>query len=98
VGGFDEKGAQLFEIDPSSAFYAWKAQAIGKGSAEAIKLLKKEWTEGMKEDDAVRLAVQALKVAEKSIRPIEVELAVITRKGFMKYAGEEGIKFIKKYL
>ena len=98
VGGFDEKGAQLFEIDPSSAFYAWKAQAIGKGSAEAVKVLKKEWTENMKEEDAVRLAAQALKAAEKGIRPIEVELAVITRKGFMKYAGEEGIKFIKKYL
>src|SRR3990172_4467018 len=33
VGGVDEKGPQLYEIDPSSTFYSWKAQAIGKGSA-----------------------------------------------------------------
>ena len=66
VGGVDEKGPQLFEIDPSSTFYSWKAQAIGKGSAEAMKILKKGWKENLKEDEAVALAVEALKVAERA--------------------------------
>ena len=41
LGGIDEKGPQLFEVDPSSAYYGWKAQAIGRGAPEALKLLKK---------------------------------------------------------
>jgi proteasome alpha subunit len=97
VGGLDEKGPQLFEIDPSSAFYAWKAQAIGKDAAEALKILRKGWNEKLAEDEALKLAVQALRAAEKNVKPVEVELAVITKRGFNKYAGEDGMKFIKKY-
>jgi proteasome alpha subunit len=98
LGGLDEKGPQLFEIDPSSAFYSWKAQAIGRGVPEALKVLRKGWKENMSEDDAVKLAVQALKAAEKGLKAIEVELAIINAKGFKKYYGDEGVKFIKKYL
>lgn len=97
VGGLDEKGSQLFEIDPSSAFYAWKAQAIGKDSAEALKVLRKGWNEKLDEDEAIKMAVQALKAAEKNLKIHEVELAVITKDGFEKHAGEEGLKFLKKY-
>lgn len=97
MAGMDEKGPQLFEIDPSSAFYAWKAQAIGKDAAEALKILRKGWTERLTEEDAIRLALQALKSAEKGLKPHEVELAIITRRGFNKYAGEDGLKFVKKY-
>jgi len=97
LGGIDEKGSQLFEIDPSSAFYGWKAQAIGRGSTEALKALRKGWKENMNEDDAIKLAIQALKAGEKGVKSSEVELAVINEKGFRKYHGDEGIKFIKKY-
>ena len=34
LGGIDENGPQLFEIDPSSAFSSWKAQAIGRGTSQ----------------------------------------------------------------
>ncbi len=98
IAGIDEKGAQLFEIDPSSAFYAWKAQAIGKGSVEAVKALKRGWKENLKEDDAISLALEALQAGEKGVRPIEIELAVITEAGFRKFYGDEGLKFIKKYM
>ena len=97
LGGTDEKGSQLYEIDPSSTFYRWKAQAIGRGAPEALKILKKIWKENMKEEDAIKLALQALKVGEKGVKPSEVELAVINTKGFSKYHGDEGIKFIRKY-
>ena len=98
LGGFDEKGAQLYEIDPSSAYYSWKAQAIGRGSTEALKILRKGWKEKLSEEDAIRLAMTALKAGEKGLKANEVELAVITPKTFKKWAGEEGIKFLKKYL
>ncbi len=97
LGGIDEKGPQLFEIDPSSAYYGWKAQAIGRGAPEALKLLKKSWKDNLIEEDALKLGIKALKLGEKGLKIEEVELAVINGKGFKKYHGNNGLKFIKKY-
>jgi len=97
LAGVDEKGAQLFEIDPSSTFYGWKAHAIGRGAPEALKILRKNWKEGLTEEDAIKLALLALKASEKGLKIIEVELCIINSKGYEKYHGAEGLKFIKKY-
>lgn len=97
IGGIDEKGPQLFEIDPSSAFYGWNAQAIGRGSTEALKVLKKGWKEGLSEEEAVKLVLEALKAGEKEAKLSEIELAVINGNGFKKYSAEDGTKLIKKY-
>ena len=97
VGGIDEKGPQLYEVDPSSAFYGWQAQAIGRGSMEALKILKKGWSEKLSEDDAIKLAISALRAGEKGIKIEELELAVVNGDGFRKYSGPDGMKFIKKY-
>ena len=97
LAGIDEKGAQLFEIDPSSTFYGWKAHAIGRGAPEALKILRKNWKEGLTEEDAIKLGLQALKAGEKGLKIIEVELCIINSKGYEKYHSTEGLKFIKKY-
>ncbi len=96
LGGIDEIGPQLFEIDPSSAFSSWKAQAIGRGAGEALKILRKQWKEKLNKDDAIRLALKALKSGEKGIRLSEVELSVIDDTGFNEYRGDS-VKLIKKY-
>jgi len=96
IGGVDEKGPQLYEVDPSSTFFAWKAHVIGRGSPEALKILRKEWKENLSKDDAIRLSLKALKAGEKGAKANEVELAVITDK-FVKFSGDSGAKFIKKY-
>lgn len=97
MGGIDEKGAQMYEIDPSSTFYSWKAHAIGRGSETALKILRKEWKENLSEEDAIKLILKALKASEKDAKAGEVELAVVNEKGFKKFIGDEGAKFIKKY-
>lgn len=97
IGGMDEKGPQLYEVDPSSAYYSWKAQVIGRGAPEALKVLRRGWREKLNEDDAVKLALQALKAGEKGVKLGEIELVVINDKGFKKHHGDEGIKFIKKF-
>ena len=30
MAGYDENGPQLYQIDPSGSFFAWKASAMGK--------------------------------------------------------------------
>lgn len=97
LGGTDENGPQMIEIDPSSTYYSWKAQAIGRGAPEALKILRKGWKEGLSEEDAISLGIQALKAGEKGVRIQEVELAVINEKGYVKYHSDEGVKFIKKF-
>jgi len=96
LGGIDEKGPQLFEIDPSSAFSSWSAQSIGRGAPEAIKVLRKDWKEKMTKDNGIELALRALKAGEKGVKMSEVELCVIDKSGFEEYRGEN-IKLIKKY-
>jgi len=96
LGGIDENGPQLFEIDPSSAFSSWKAQAIGRGSREALKVLKKDWKEKLSEDAAIGLAVRALKSGEKGVKLAEVELSVISKEGFKEFRGDN-VKLLKKY-
>jgi proteasome alpha subunit len=97
LGGLDEKGSQLFEIDPSSTFYGWQAQSIGRGAPEALKILRKGWKEGLSEEDAIKLGILALKAGEKGVKLQEVELAIVNDKGYTKYHGDEGLKYIRKF-
>ncbi len=97
IGGVDENGAQLFEIDPSSTYYGWKAQAIGRGAVEAVKILRKSWKENMTEEDAIRLVLQAMKAGEKEAKPNEVEIAIVKENEFSKPHGEDSVKIVKKY-
>lgn len=97
VGGVDENGPQLFEIDPSSTYYGWKAQAIGRGATEALKIFRKSWKENMSEEDAMKLILQALRAGEKEAKPHEVELATVKETAFRKLHGDEGMKLVKKY-
>ena len=97
-GGVDEKGPQLFEVDPSSAYFSWKAHAIGRGSIEAIKVLRKKWKPKMKENDAIKLALSALKAGEKVLKLQELEIAIIKANKFKKWYGEEAGRFLKKFI
>ncbi len=97
IGGVDEHGPQLFEIDPSSTYYGWKAQAIGRGAAESLKVLRKSWRENMDEEDAIKLVLQAMRAGEKEAKPNEVELAVVKENEFKKFHEDEGVKIVKKY-
>ena len=97
IGGVDEKGPQLFEIDPSSTYYNWKAQAIGRGAQEAYKVMKKSWKDNLDQDAAIKLALHALKAGEKGVKPIDIELAIVKKDSFVEHAGDSGVKFIKKY-
>ena len=97
IGGVDEKGSQLFEIDPSSAFYGWKAQAIGRGAENSLKILRKSWKENLSQEQALTLALKALKAGERDAKIEEVEVGIINKDGFKKYTGYANAKFLKKY-
>ena len=45
MAGFDENGPQLYQIDPSGSYFAWKASAIGKNMNNAKTFLEKRYSE-----------------------------------------------------
>ena len=85
MAGFDKKGLQLFETDPSGIYSQYLARAIGMGCSEANKLLDKKYRENMKLEEAQKLAVEIFKeVLDKEFSLERLEAAAITPKGVEK--------------
>ena len=45
MAGCDDHGPQLYQIDPSGSYFAWKASAIGKNMTNAKTFLEKRYSE-----------------------------------------------------
>jgi 20S proteasome subunit alpha 2 len=61
TGGILKGGPMLYQVDPSGAYYPWKATAIGKSATTAKTFLEKRYTEGLELEDAVHIALLTLK-------------------------------------
>lgn len=61
VIGCDDTGPSLYQVDPSGAGWAWRAAAIGKQQAMAKSFLEKRYAQDIDVEDAVHLALLALK-------------------------------------
>lgn len=102
IVGVDDKGAHLFETDPSGAFWESNASAMGEGKQKAVTLFEKEYNEHMTREEAIDLALKALKqVGDRKISEDTVDMLIIpekTRKAEMisKKELEEHIKKISK--
>lgn len=78
VAGFDDEGPQLFQIDPSGSYYAWKASAIGKNMVNAKTFLEKRYGDDMELEDAIHTAILTLKEGfEGQVTESNIEIGVI---------------------
>ncbi|CAD7696098.1 unnamed protein product [Ostreobium quekettii] len=78
MAGYDEHGPQLYQIDPSGSYFAWKASAIGKNMVNAKTFLEKRYSEEMELEDAVHTALLTLKEGfEGQITCHNIEVAVV---------------------
>merc|ERR1711934_465617 len=85
VAGFDDKGPQLYQVDPSGAYWAWKASAIGKNYLNANTFLEKRFTEELELEDAVHTAILTLKEGfEGAIDENNIEIGVVKSDGIFK--------------
>jgi proteasome alpha subunit len=76
-GGIKDGQAVVYLTDPSGTLSEWNAVAIGKGREDTSKHLEENYDEDLSEDEAVKLAVNALKEGEEDIELKNVELAVV---------------------
>lgn len=78
VAGFDASGPQLYQVDPSGSYFAWKASAIGKNMNNAKTFLEKRYTEDMELEDAIHTAILTLKEGfEGQISGSNIEIGIV---------------------
>ncbi len=92
IGGVDEKGAKIFETEPSGALAEYKAVAVGRNRDKAMEVLEKDFKEGLSLTDALNTAYKAI---EKSLPEKEklsmgrLEFALINKTGFRRLTEKE---------
>eukprot|EP00798_Chlamydomonas_sp_ICE-L_P030411 gene30411-35416_t len=78
MSGFDDNGPQLYQIDPSGSYFAWKASAIGKNMVNAKTFLEKRYSEEVGIEDAVHTALLTLKEGfEGQVTGSNIEVGII---------------------
>ena len=78
VAGYDDEGPQLFQVDPSGAYFGWRATAIGKNFANAKTFLEKRFAEDMELEDAIHTALLTLREGfEGEMTASNIEVAVV---------------------
>ncbi len=96
--GYDRKGPQLFKTEINGYYFSYKALALGSGDQAATEYLEKHYRDGMDREEAVKLALSALRASTGSpLSPGLVELGIITEddKTFRKLTVEEIAKYVK---
>lgn len=78
IAGVDDNGPQLYQVDPSGAFFGWKASAIGKNFANAKTFLEKRYNEDIEVEDAIHTAILTLKEGfEGQLDENNIEIGVV---------------------
>jgi len=78
ISGYDDQGPQLYQVDPSGSYWAWKASAIGKNMTNAKTFLEKRYNDDIELEDAIHTAILTLKEGfEGEMNEHNIELSVI---------------------
>jgi len=96
LGGYDDFGPSLFTIDPLGSLTQEKYIARGSGSPYALGVIESRYNPKLSLDDALKLAVDALKSAIRwdLFTGEGIDVAYVTKEGIVFLKEEE----IKKYL
>jgi len=98
IAGWDKEENKpfLFQCDPSGAYFAWKATAMGKNFVNAKTFLEKRFDDKLELEDAVHTAILTLKEGfEGQMTEDYIEIGICnSQKGFRRLSPEE----VKDYL
>ena len=78
LAGVDDTGSRILTTDPSGAYRGFKATAVGRKSEEANKTLEENYRKDLSLEEAIKLAVDAVKTAsDTEVTSKNVTVAVI---------------------
>ncbi|ODV64509.1 proteasome core particle subunit alpha 2 [Ascoidea rubescens DSM 1968] len=73
-----KSGYNLYQVDPSGSFFAWKATAIGKNANSAKTFLEKRYNPELELEDAIHIALLTLKESiEGDLNGNTIEIAIV---------------------
>lgn len=80
VAGTDADGTpRLYQVDPSGAYFGWKATAIGKNYINAKNFLERRYQEDMELEDAIHTALLTLREGfEGEMTSNNIEVGVVS--------------------
>lgn len=85
ICGWDNDRPYLFQCDPSGAYFAWKATAMGKNSNNGKTFLEKRYNEDLELEDAVHTAILTLKEGfEGQMTEHNIEIGICNQNGFQR--------------
>ena len=84
VAGTDGDGTpRLYQVDPSGAYFGWKATAIGKNYVNAKNFLEKRYQDDMELEDAIHTALLTLREGfEGEMNCHNIEVGVVRNGNF----------------
>mmetsp|Transcript_24196 Transcript_24196/g.44434 ORF Transcript_24196/g.44434 Transcript_24196/m.44434 type:complete len:236 (+) Transcript_24196:78-785(+) len=93
MAGYDDSGPQLFQVDPSGAYFGWKASAIGKNHVNAKSFLEKRYNSDMEIEDAIHTAILTLKEGfEGAITADNIEIGIVKEDRKFRVMTKEEVK------
>jgi proteasome alpha subunit len=98
LAGVDNTGSRILTTDPSGAYRGFKATAVGRKSEEANRLLEEKYSNDISLEEAIKLAIDAVKTAsDAEITTKNVKVAVIRSdtKTFERIPEEDVAKYLK---
>jgi len=91
----DEEKPYLYQCDPSGAYFAWKATAMGKNFNNGKTFLEKRYSDNLELEDAVHTAILTLKESfEGQMTEDNIEIGICDKDGFKRLSPSE----VKDYL
>ena len=86
----DEDRFYLFQCDPSGAYFAWKATAMGKNFVNGKSFLDKRYSEDLELEDAIHTAILTLKEGfEGQMSGDNIEIGICNKDGFKRLTPAE---------
>lgn len=95
IGYDDEKGSQVFKVDPSGHYLPYKAVSAGKAEPEAMNFLEKRIAEfpSLDENGTIEMAISAMMyVLSTDFKSSEIEVGVISKGGKFRTLKDEEIE------
>ncbi|KAK6742103.1 hypothetical protein RB195_009770 [Necator americanus] len=92
IAGWDKTPGRplLFQSDPSGAYFAWKATALGKNDVNAKTFLEKRYSEALELDDGIHTALLTLRESfDVGMTEDNVEVAICNAKGFQRLTKQQ---------
>jgi proteasome beta subunit len=100
VGGYDQDGPSVYNIDLLGSLTEAKFVSTGSGSPVAYGVLESEYREDLTIDEAIELAAKAVIAAIKRNAGTGdgVDIAIITKSGFRELTEQEKRRYYELYL